>query len=102
MKTHLMTAPLLAGLILSAALPAFSGTTRTWLPTSGNWFLHSNWFPDGIPQSGDTVVINNGGTVNIDQPLNFAGTILWSQGTITSIPTGFTLATNGILEILSG
>ncbi len=43
------------------------GQPKTWVPTgSAGWFVSGNWTPLGIPGSGSTTQINNGGTADAD------------------------------------
>ena len=43
-----------------------AAATKTWLPTAGGaWTTAANWSPNGVPVTGDDVVINSDQTANI-------------------------------------
>ncbi|MBM3848066.1 MAG: hypothetical protein FJ405_17485 [Verrucomicrobia bacterium] len=101
MKTSKILSLLLTAIFLFTATTVFAAT-KTWLAASGSWFSAQNWSPAGSPATGDTVVLDNGGTINIDQPLGFSGSFIWVRGTITSSSQGMALATNTVMEIHPG
>ena len=102
MKTPLTPALLLAGLTLLAAAHAHAAG-KTWTgAVSTDWFNDLNWSPAGKPVAGDTVLFDNGGTMNITAPLGFSGTFIWVRGTITSSATGLGLATNTVMALRPG
>jgi T5SS/PEP-CTERM-associated repeat protein len=49
--------------LLVTSMPAFAQTT-IWVDATGDWFTAANWSA-GVPDSGTTAQINNGGTAQI-------------------------------------
>lgn len=75
----------LALLLVATLLPmnVHAQTSKVWSRTSsGNWNTATNWTPVGVPSPGDHVVLSQAVTVTIDQPVNLAGTLQWSAGTL--------------------
>jgi len=64
--------------LLAAALPLFiarpaHATTYTWSAFgAGDWFLATNWTPNGVPGPGDTAIINNYGRPTANSAVNVA------------------------------
>jgi hypothetical protein len=102
MKSNFLSALLLGGLSLLTATSA-AAATKTWTgAASTDWFNDVNWSPLGRPAAGDTVILDNGGTINFTSPLGFSGTFVWVRGTLTSSSTGLGLATNAVMEVHPG
>jgi hypothetical protein len=52
------------GLLWLSTLPAAAQTTRTWTGSvSSDWSNGTNWFPSGVPGSGDTALITSGSVI---------------------------------------
>lgn len=87
-------------MLAAASAPA---ATKIWTAAvSTDWFNDLNWSPTGKPATGDTVILDINGTMNISAPLRFSGTFIWIRGGITSSSTGLGLATNTVMEIRPG
>ncbi len=71
---------------------------RSWNVPSGDWFVGTNWNPNGVPAATDDVVINNGGTCTLDASASVTAFTL-SSGTLTGSGT---LTVNGLLTWSDG
>src|SRR5262245_25538482 len=92
-------APLFLSLALAAPSRA-SAATVLWTNTAGgNWSAATNWSPNSVPASGDSVFITNAGTyaVAIDVSPTLAGLSAGNTngGTITLNLPSTTLTLNG-------
>ncbi|RRJ95688.1 hypothetical protein Ga0100231_016765 [Opitutaceae bacterium TAV4] len=89
------------GLVIPASLHAATlDWTRTAEEGEGNWSTAENWTNDTIPVTGDTIRINNGGTVLISAGTAAAGANLKLFGTASTLNvTGGTLSLTSALEI---
>ena len=74
-----------------------NAATITWVGTSGDWHVNSNWDSNSVPQSGDDVIISaNGFTVGIPFGIKaFANTLQVEAGTIFLIEAGASLQLEG-------
>ncbi len=72
-------------LLVLAATPGVHGATRTWDGRAGDglWFSPANWSPDGVPDTGDDVVIGRGATVSLYMPKTVTIRSLSCAGTLT-------------------
>ena len=71
--------------------------TFTWNGSSStDWFTATNWIPNGVPGSTDTVNIASG-PVNFSAPVVFNGQFNWSGGNLQGNP--LTLGTNAVLTV---
>ncbi len=88
---------LCCALLVITSWLAAEGATVTWNGSvSSDWFNPTNWTPDAIPASGDTVNISSG-FINLTAPATIDGQFNWSGGTLMGNP--LTIATNGVLNI---
>ncbi|MBA3483791.1 MAG: autotransporter-associated beta strand repeat-containing protein [Pirellulales bacterium] len=62
-----------------AAGGALAQSTEWTNPTLGNWFFESNW-DNGVPDSNDKAVFDNGGTALITSPGAVAGFLMLGEG----------------------
>ena len=53
-----------AAVSLICTLQCFA--VQEWNTTDGDWFVANNWTPSGVPNSGLTASINNGGTATVN------------------------------------
>ena len=85
-------------------VPTFAhGATYSWRfspSQAGYWQTARNWTPVGVPGSGDSVFIANGGTSSITQPGKVCGTLFLSNssadsGTVQMSSGGLTTSSSG-------
>jgi hypothetical protein len=57
---------MLSGGALAAPNSVALAATCNWIGTTGNWSETTNWSCAAVPGSGDTAIIDNGGTVTLD------------------------------------
>ena len=94
---------------LCATATGLRAATISWTsPTSGDWNTASNWTPNQVPGSSDTVFITNNATftVTVASGLSVAcltlggasgaQTVNWSGGTLSG---DLTIASNGVLTV---
>jgi hypothetical protein len=89
------------------ALSLSYAATYTFILSSGNWNVSTNWLPNGIPGSGDKAIIGSGRTVNINSTqavdtvelkdfstiggsanLTISKHLIWSSGTFNGSGSG--------------
>ena len=91
----LLTLLLAAGLLI-AAQPQALAATKTWTNTNAGtatWNRPNNWSTTTTPASGDTALINNGGTALLPIPVT---------GTYTTLDIGTVSGTSGNVTISGG
>ncbi|TLD69639.1 autotransporter domain-containing protein [Phragmitibacter flavus] len=66
-----------------------------WNAGSADWFVGTNWTPNGVPALGDSVTIDNGGMAMIGAVGAEAGTTFVDDGQIL-VSAGGGLTTNGV------
>ena len=67
---------------LAAPTPVALAATCTWIGTTGNWSEITNWSCAAVPGSGDTAIIDNGGTVALDMDVTVQSLTLSGYSTL--------------------
>jgi hypothetical protein len=62
---RLLTLAALLALIVFLPLTPAGAETYKWNVGSGDWNTSGNWYPNGVPDTDDNAIIDNGGTANI-------------------------------------
>ena len=98
---------MILGLFIVSLSEGTAQTVRTWLPTNGGvWTTPTNWSPEGIPVTGDEVIINTQTAPIVSVPsitllnltINGNCTLRSSRRTITITGT-FTVADGATLSL---
>jgi hypothetical protein len=82
MLKHVTLLALAVALLLP---PPAAAVSKTFVPSSGDWFAGDNWNPAGVPASDDDVTIPAGRTAQLNAPASISTLTL--QGTLTGTGT---------------
>jgi len=77
---------------------AASAATRWWDCANGYWHVSTNWDGDILPQSGDTAVVDNGGTCQVEQSTSVGSLHIEPYGTSSH---SFVIQSGGTLQVTS-